>query len=180
MSAGLRTASPFAVSYAHFGQGDLARARGDLDQARHAYEQSLEIDLRTCRREEFMGRVLLARICARQGDLPAAREHARSLEASFKKSNNAQVAGALTQAQGVIAEAEGRHLEAVSNLVSAADQFAALRIPSWVAGVVDDLMACTAVDDDARRKLQEASAALRAGRMDVADVLPIVNATILG
>ena len=32
MTAALRTASPFAISYAEFGQGQLALARGDLDQ----------------------------------------------------------------------------------------------------------------------------------------------------
>jgi tetratricopeptide (TPR) repeat protein len=180
MAAGLRTASPFAVSYAQFGRGDLARARGDLNQARRAHEEALQTTLRAAPRDAFIDRLALARICARQGDLAAAREHARSLEASFKKSHNAQVAGALVQAQGVIAEAEGRHLEAIINLVSAAEQFAALRIPSWVAGVVDDLTACRAVDDDAGHQLQEAAAALRAGTMNVADVLPIVNATIQG
>ena len=43
-----------AVSYALFGLAELARTRGDLDQARRAYEQALEIDRRTSRREEFM------------------------------------------------------------------------------------------------------------------------------
>jgi predicted ATPase/class 3 adenylate cyclase/DNA-binding SARP family transcriptional activator len=177
MTAGLRTASPFAVSYAHFGQGDLARARGDLAEARRAYEQGLEIDLRTCRREEFMGRLRLVQLCARQGDLPAAREHARHLEASYKKSNDRHVGGALTHGQGVIAEAEGHHLEAVTKLVSAADQYAALSIPSWVAMVVDDLATFTAVDDDAREQLREAVTALRAGTLNLSDVLSIVHAT---
>jgi hypothetical protein len=99
MTAGLRTASPFAVSYAHLGQGDLARTRGDLDQARRAHEQGLEITRRTYRREEFMDRLVLARLCARQGDLPSAREHARALEASYQTTNNPQVGGALTHAR---------------------------------------------------------------------------------
>ncbi len=177
MTAGLRTASPFAVCYAHFGQGQLALTRGDLDQARRAHEQGLEIGLRAAPREAFMDRVALVRLCARQGDLPAAREHARHLEASSKKSNDRPVGGALTHAQGVIAEAEGRHLEAVTKLVSAADQYAGLPIPSWVAQVVDDLTAVTGVDDDARQQLREAAAALRTAKMKLSDVLAIVHAT---
>jgi hypothetical protein len=38
----------------------------------------------------------------------------------------------------------------------------------------------TAVDDHARHQLQEVAAALRAGRMNVSDVLSIVNATVQG
>ena len=72
MTAALRTASPFALGYAHTGQGDLALARGDVNQARRAGEQALEIGLRVSPREAFMDRIRLARICARQGDLPAA------------------------------------------------------------------------------------------------------------
>jgi hypothetical protein len=124
-----------------------------------------------------MDRDALVRLCARQGDLPAAREHARHLEASFKKSNDRPVGGALTHAHGVIAEAEGRHLEAVTKLVSAADQYAALFIHSWVAQVVDDLTAVTGVDDDARQQLREAAAALRTAKMKLSDVLAIVHAT---
>ena len=75
----------------------------------------------------------------------------------------------------MIAEAEGRHLEAVTKLVAAAEQCAAVAIPSWVAEVVDDLASCTAVDDDARQQLREAVAALRAGTMNLSDVLPIVH-----
>jgi hypothetical protein len=77
--------------------------------------------------------------------------------------------------QGAIAEAEGRHLDAVTNLVSAAEQCAAVAIPTWVAEVVDDLTSCAAVDDDARQQLREAAAALRAGTMNLSDVLPIVR-----
>ncbi len=124
-----------------------------------------------------MDRAILARICVRQGDLPAAREHARRLEALFNKSNNTQAAASLTHAQGVIAEAEGRHAEAVTKMVAAADQCAAVAIPSWVAAVVDDLTRFTAVDDDAREQLRQAVAALRAGTMNLSDVLPIVHAT---
>jgi tetratricopeptide (TPR) repeat protein len=177
MTAGLRTASPFALSYAHYVQGELATARGDLVQARRAYEQGLEMTLRTTNRDESHDRNRLARVCARQGDLPAAREHAGRLEALFEKSNNPQVASLLTHAQGVIAEAEGRHLEAVTELVAAAEQCAAVAIPSWVAAVVDDLATFAAVDDDARQQLREAAAALRAGTKNLSDVLPIVHAT---
>jgi len=177
MTAGLRTASPFAMSYAHTGQCDLALARGDLEQARRAGERALQIGLRAAPREGFMDRIRLAQICARQGDLPAAREHARQMEASFKKNSNRQLAGTATHARGVIAEAEGRHEEGVTKLVSAAEQFAALRLPSWVATVVNDLIECAAVDDDARQQLRDAVAALRAGTLDVSDVLSVVNAT---
>jgi hypothetical protein len=79
----------------------------------------------------------------------------------------------------MIAEAEGRHLQAVTKLVSAADEFAALPIPSWVAAAVDDLAAFTGVDDDAREELREAAAALRAATMNLSDVLPIVHAATL-
>jgi predicted ATPase/class 3 adenylate cyclase/DNA-binding SARP family transcriptional activator len=178
MTAALRTASPHAVSYAQFGQGQLALARGDLDQARRAHEQALETALRATPRETFMDRAILARICVRQGDLPAAHEHARRLEASFKKSNDRQAAASLAHAQGVIAEAEGRHLEAVTKLVSAAEQCAAVAIPTWVAQVIDDLTACTAVDDDTRQQLREAAAALRAGTMNLSDVLPCLRSRI--
>jgi predicted ATPase/DNA-binding SARP family transcriptional activator len=177
MTAGLRTASPFALSYAHYVQGELATVRGDLVQARRAYEQGLEMTLRTTNRDESHDRIRLARVCARQGDLPAAREHAGRLEALFEKSNNPQVASLLTHAQGVIAEAEGRHLVAVTELVAAAEQCAAVAIPSWVAAVVDDLATFAAVDDDARQQLREAAAALRAGTTNLSDVLTIVHAT---
>jgi tetratricopeptide (TPR) repeat protein len=178
MTAALRTASPFALGYALTGQSDLARVRGDLDQARRACEQALEIDLRIVRREEFMDRIRLAQICARQGDLPAAREHVRALQASYKRTNNPQVGAALTHAQGVVAEAEGHHVEAVTELVSAAEQCAALPIPLWFAQAVDDLASCTAIDDDARRQLRQAVAALRAGTMNLDDVLPILHAAV--
>ena len=177
MIAGLRTASPYAVSYALFGQAELARTRGDLDQARRAYEQDLEISRRIIRREEFMDRLALARICARQGDLPSAREHVRALETSFKKTSNPQVGGALAHAQGVIAEAEGHHVEAVAKLVSAVDQYAALPIASWLAGVVDDLTASTGIETDARRRMLEATTGLRAGTRSLSDVVELVHAS---
>jgi predicted ATPase/class 3 adenylate cyclase/DNA-binding SARP family transcriptional activator len=175
MTAGLRTASPFAISYAQFGQGDLARARGDLDGARRAHEAAFETALRASPREVFMDRMALIWIYVRQGDLPAAREHTRHLEASYKKSNNGQVAGTIKHAQGLIAEAEGRHDEAVTNLVASAEQFAAVHISSWVARVIDDLADCTSVDADSRHHLQETAAALRAGTLNLSDVMPIVN-----
>jgi predicted ATPase/DNA-binding SARP family transcriptional activator len=177
MTAGLRTASPYALGFAHYGQGELARARGDLEHARRAYEQSLELTLRTTKRDESYERNRLARVCVGLGDLPAAREHARRLEALFDKGNNPQVGSLLTHAQGLIAEAEGRHLEAVTKLVSAAEQCVAVSIPSWVADVVDDLTSFTAVDDDARQQLREAAVGLRAGTMNLSDVVPIVHAT---
>jgi tetratricopeptide (TPR) repeat protein len=71
MTAALRTGSPVALSYAHFGQGQLARARGDLDQARRAFEHALDIDARIDRPDEIHDRMHLARICVAQGDVAA-------------------------------------------------------------------------------------------------------------
>ena len=148
---------------------------GDLDGARRAHEAAFETALRASPREVFIDRMALVGIYVRQGDLPAAREHTRHLEASYKKSNNSQVAGSIKHAQGLIAEAEGRHVEAVTKLVDSAEQFAALRIPSWVARVIDDLAECTSVDADSRHQLHETAAALRAGTLDLSDVMPTVN-----
>ena len=129
-------------------------------------------------REAFMDRGVLARICVRQRR--PAEPHANTPGGSRRCSSGAttdRLPPSLAHAEGVIAEAEGRHLEAVTILVAAAEQCAAVAIPTWVAGVVDDLATFTAVDDDARQQLREAVAALRAGTMDLSDVLSIVHAT---
>jgi hypothetical protein len=101
-----------------------------------------------------------------------------AVPATSRLSTGSTGRASLAHPQGLIAEAEGRHVEAVAKMMSAAEQCAVVAIPSWVAAVVDDLTGFTAVDDDARPRLREATDALRAGTMNVADVLSIVHATI--
>jgi hypothetical protein len=97
----------------------------------------------------------------------------RGMEATFKRTNNRLCGGAIAHVRGVILDAEGRHVEAVNELVSAAEQYGALAVGTWLAEAVDDLAALTAIDDESRAQLRQAVAALPAEDMSVSEVLSI-------
>jgi predicted ATPase len=173
--AARRTASLAGLSYAIFGKGRLASARGNLIEARRWHEEDLAICMLVSRREVLHCHYHLAVLCATLKDVDALAEHAAALEAACDGSRYPRAHADL--AAGLLALAHGRVGDAETRLRAAIDTLASIPIVESVTDAVRALASCaTARGDQARASvLSELATGLRDGSRSVDSVANLVD-----
>ena len=165
-----RVRSPHGLSFALFGRARLARQLGDLATARDLFDRTLQIDRVVDPGEVWASHYNLALTCLGLGDLDRAAEHVEALRRGagvLSREAHESAAGRLLRARGHDRIAE-RHLRRAIEL------WAAIPHVEAVAEAVDELSRCRTLSADQAR-LQHVVRDLRAGRVDLDDVLTAVR-----
>jgi tetratricopeptide (TPR) repeat protein len=181
-NAARRTASPIGLSYAIFGKGSLAFARGNLAEARRCYDEALAMDTLVDPGVVSQDQYVLVKVCLAQGDVEAARGYAAAMEiaaertASTGQREPAYIAFAHV-ASGLLAIADGRDGDAEPLFLAAIGTLTAIPIVDGVADVVDGLATCAGMRGDEARatRLTHLARGLRDGSRPVESVVDAVS-----
>jgi hypothetical protein len=170
------------LSYAIFGKGNLAFARGNLVEARRCYDEALAMDTLVDPGVVSQDQYVLVKVCLAQGDVEAARGYAAAMEIAAERAASpgqrepAYVAFAHV-ASGLLAIADGRAGDAEPLFLAAIGTLTAIPIVDGVADVVDGLAACATARGDQIRAtaLADLAAGLRDGSRAVASVMDAIS-----
>ncbi|MCE9622520.1 MAG: winged helix-turn-helix domain-containing protein [Actinomycetia bacterium] len=166
---------PLAMAFGWFGKGWAAQRKNDFGTARECFERSLVLGNQYGDwRDALVDRARLAVVCAKLGDLDAAREHALVVSELARKTPEPGEIGQAAHAHGVIALAEGDQKAARALMLEAVKAYAQTRLLDQMADMLEDVL--QTLSAQAAEQLRSLPRDVREGRVSPAEVPALLNA----